>query len=614
MGVMLKTNRVKRHKYYWIGLCLILFFQGCLKPGVHPSWRKKIPPVPLPAIRINQVGYFPGGPKLAVLVSEATSPVGWELRDGTQKTIITGKTAPKGVDPDSGEPLHHIDFSDVRAEGVGFTLIAGGHTSPSFAIRKDIYATLRWDALHYFYLNRSGEHIRLPFAKDRKWTRDPGHLSDKSVPCERLRYCRYKLDVTGGWYDAGDYGKYVVNGGFTTWLLFNMYERTLRAGKDANFRDATLLIPERRNGIPDVLDEARVEMSWMLRMQVPDGEKRAGMVHHKMHDSAWSPLGMAPETYATTPRILKRPSTAATLNLAAAGAVAARLFEVFDPAFAEVCLSAAERAWRAALENPDIYASHTDVRGGGPYGDDEVRDDFFWAAAELFLTTKKAEYWDRVEASAYYTAPSKEAGGSESAFNWATTDALGTISLAIADPATLPSKQAPHRDALVERADQYLQLIARQGYRFPFRPGYYPWGSTSFVLNNAIVLAYAYDFTGEGRYLDGVVLAMDYILGRNANHKSYVAGYGADPMKHPHHRFWAHSMSDALPPPPPGSLSGGPNSNLEDPAIDQERFGCAPAKCYLDNIQSYSTNEVAINWNGALAWVAAFLDDVNNPQ
>ena len=138
----------------------------------------------------------------------------------------------------------------------------------------------------------------------------------------------------------------------------------------------------------------------------------------------------------------------------------------------------------------------------------------------------------------------------------------------------------------------------------------FPWGSNSFVLNNLIVFALAYDFTHDARYLDGAVDGMDYILGRNPMAKSYVSGYGENPLQNPHHRFWAHQANAAFPTVPPGAVSGGPNSGLQDPYVKAAGLkGCAPEKCYLDNIEAWSTNEIAINWNAPLAWVAAYLDE-----
>jgi endoglucanase len=194
---------------------------------------------------------------------------------------------------------------------------------------------------------------------------------------------------------------------------------------------------------------------------------------------------------------------------------------------------------------------------------------------------------------------------------WDHVQALGTISLALSD--ALPAgERAACRAAVRAAADQYVALMRGQGYRVPFTPGAkgFPWGSNSFVLNNAVILGLAFDFFGEARHRDAAADAMDYLLGRNPLDQSYVTGFGARPLEHPHHRFWAHQANAKYPPPPPGAVSGGPNSGLQDPYAQAAGLaGCAPEACFVDDIEAWSVNEIAINWNAPLAWVAAFLNE-----
>ena len=165
--------------------------------------------------------------------------------------------------------------------------------------------------------------------------------------------------MRGGWYDAGDHGKYVVNGGIATYQLLNTFERTKTAATAAGgaaLGDGTLRVPERGNGVPDILDEARWELEFLLRMQVPAGKPLAGMAHHKIHDQNWTGLPLHPQDD-PQPRELHPPSTAATLNLAATAAQCARLFAPYDAAFATRCGTAAKTAYAAAKAHPAVYAS-----------------------------------------------------------------------------------------------------------------------------------------------------------------------------------------------------------------------------------------------------------------
>jgi endoglucanase len=567
-------------------------------------------------VLVNQLGYLPHLPKIATVRSASATPLPWRLENAAGETVASGSTVPFGPDAASGDPVHVADFSSVTTPGRNYRLVVGEASSARFAIDAHLYHPLLRDALAFFYHNRSGVEIAMPWAGDPKWTRPAGHLGDKKVPCLPGSGCSYSLDVSGGWYDAGDHGKYVVNGGIAVWTLLDLYERTQRlGGKLAAFADGTLPLPERGNGIPDLLDEARFELEFLLEMQVPEGQPLAGMVHHKVHDQDWTPLGTAPHED-PQPRFLHPPSTAATLNLAAVGAQCARVFKPIAPAFAARCLTAAERAFAAAQAHPDKLAS-TVVKGGGPYDDNRVDDELYWAAAELWLTTGKPGYRDLVLRSPHFGEVPTLIGhgddGQHTSMTWQSTQALGTISLAVV-PSDLGAAQlASLRKKIVHAADWYVEAMHGQGYRVPFPPGQkhdYPWGSSSFVANNLIVVALAYDFTRIPRYLDAVATGIDYLLGRNPLDQSFITGYGTRPMRNPHHRFWAHQANGRFPSPPPGALSGGPNSGLEDPQVQAAGLaGCAPLKCWLDHIESYSTNEVAINWNAPLAWVAAFLDE-----
>lgn len=567
----------------------------------------------IPAIAVNQVGYLPRATKIATLKSAATAPLKWELVDASGKVVQSGETRVFGNDGASGEHVHLIDFTGAKATGERFVLRVEKNESFPFDIAPNIYEKMKYDALAYFYQNRSGIEITMPYAGDPSLARPAGHLSDKSVKCLPGSGCDYTLDVSGGWYDAGDHGKYVVNGGISVWTLLNYFERAKFLGSGVGeFADGKLAIPENKNGVSDLLDEARWELEFLLRMQVPDGKPLAGMAHHKIHDEGWTALGVAPHEDKMT-RYLHKPSTAATLNLAATAAQGARVWKGIDNAFASKCLQAAERAWAAARQNPALFAPPNDDKGGGTYADDKVADEFYWAAAELLVTTGKAEYKQFLDNSPLNSRFATEAGGHVSSFYWGTTDALGMISMAVVPSKIETGLQRTLRARIAQAADRYLQVADKEGYRTLLArtaDGKYVWGSNSFVLNNMLVVALAYDFTKQQKYLDGVVLGMDYLLGRNPLTQSYVTGYGERALQNPHHRFWAHQANAKYPKAPPGVVSGGPNSTIQDPYSNGAGLrGCVAEKCYVDNIEAWSVNEVAINWNAPFAWTSAWLDE-----
>jgi endoglucanase len=559
-------------------------------------------PTPTKAVQVDQVGYVPGLPKRATLVSTATAPQTWTLKNSAGTSVATGQTTPKGADATSGDPVHLIDFSSFDTPGTGYVLSVGAESSFPFDISADPVKRLRYDSLAFFYHQRSGIPIEARYVGD-EYARPAGHVNvapnqgDNNVPCRADLNCGYTLDVRGGWYDAGDHGKYVVNGGIATWQLLNTYERAARIGDASAFRDGTLAIPENTNGVPDLLDEARWEVDFLLRMQAPDG-----MAHHKIHDANWTGLPTRPELD-DQPRRLSATSTAATLNLAAVTAQAARLWRGIDATYSAKLLAAARKAYAAAKANPAKLADPNDGTGGGTYGDNTVSDEFYWAAAELYTTTGEHAYRTDVTASPHFRAASLTKAG----FYWGDTAPLGDITLALVPNGLSGGDVAAIRSAFATVADQHLSSMAGMGYATPYdNANGYLWGSNSGVLNNAQVLALAYDFTGAAKYREGVFEALHYLLGRNPLSTSYVAGYGDQAVRNVHHRFWAHQNDPTLPTAPPGSLAGGPNSHLEDPVAVRLLAGCPQQKCWVDDIGAYSVNEVAINWNSALAWVAGW--------
>ena len=562
-----------------------------------------------PRVRVNQVAYLPAGPKNATLVTDATAKLPWQLKSATGAVVAHGWTVPRGVDVSSGQNVHSIDFGAYRARGKALTLVADGETSRPFDIGTSAYEQLRRDAVKYYYTQRSGIAIRDDLRPG--YARPAGHLDvapnqgDSAVPC-RPGVCDYTLDVTGGWYDAGDHGKYVVNGGIATWELLSTYERSLlaRTGQPAELGDGTLAIPESGNKVPDVLDEARWELEFLLRMQVPDGQPLAGMAHHKIHDEQWTGLPLLPSDDPQK-RELHPPTTTATLNLAATAAQAARLYRPYDRQFAAKALAAARKAWSAALAHPEVYASDSDGNGGGTYADNNATDEFYWAAAELYLTTGEKQFADHVLSSPLHTADIFGSLG----FDWGRTAAAGRLDLATV-PSGLPGRDKVRR-SVAQAADRYLATLTAQPYGMPYAPdnNLYDWGSSHQILNNAVVLATAYDLTGASKYRDGAVQSMDYILGRNALNMSYVTGYGEANSHNQHSRWYAHELDPNLPNPPAGTLAGGPNSSIQDPYAQSRLQGCVGQFCYIDDIQSWSTNETAVNWNAALARMASFVAD-----
>lgn len=585
------------------------------------------------AVAVNQTGYVTDGAHNATVVTTATEPLNWKLIGADGRVVTTGRTGIFGFDPDAGQFLHTIEFSNAAGKvppGASYRIEVGTVSSHPFTVDQRLYRPLAADALAFFYHQRASTPIAAEFVGAR-WARPTAHDPDRATCYGPKDFrgnvwggCPYTLDASRGWYDAGDHGKYVVNGGIAVWTLLNYAEWF--AG-DPAIADGAARIPEAGNGVSDLLDEVRWQLDFLRAMQVPDGTvltlprgdqrdrpsnlrfsrvEAGGLVHHKLADERWTSLPMRPEDDPET-RYLHYPSTAATLNFAAVMAQASRVYRAADPAFAAACLASARKAYAAAKAYPDLYAIDVTDGGSGAYGDETLADEFYWAEAELFAATGEAAFAKAMRASPHFLdLPLNGSGGRDIA--WPAVEGLGTLSLLAAGRLT-DADAATARAGLRQTAEALIGEMAESGYATPFRRAY-NWGSNSDLANRAILLGTAHHLFGDAQYLDGVTAALDYLLGHNAIGQSYVSGYGEKAMAAPHHRFWAPTLDPRLPPPPPGVLAGGPNNG--NPAEDVARAliaqKCPPQACYADDVHAFSLNEVAINWNAPLFWIAAARD------
>lgn len=387
-------------------------------------------------------------------------------------------------------------------------------------------------------------------------------------------------DVTGGWHDAGDYGRYVVPAAKAVADLLLAYAASPLAFSDS------LGIPESGNGVPDILDEVRYELTWMQKMQRDDGG-----VYHKVTCGAFPGFVMPHQE--TEELILSPVSTAATGDFAAAMAMAYPVFRAIDPAFARDCLHAAERAWeylRVTDCNPFINPEGIVT---GEYGDTNDADERYWAACALYGATGDEVYHDYIKIS-FNPAWAADLG-------WADVGAYGNaIYLGISDNRTDGFLKGAIMDALLRVADRLVAVA--HGNKYAVTTKEYIWGSNMTVLNNAMLLLMAYDAYQKDTYLDCAKRQLDYIFGNNPLSICYITGCSDKSPRHPHHRP-SVAAGRAM----PGMLVGGPNQHLEDACARKSLVSASPGCCYIDDVESYSTNETAIYWNSPLIYVMARL-------
>lgn len=556
-----------------------------------PTWSVTDVLAERPAVRVNQLGYLAGLPMRATLVSSSADPVPFRVVGDDGLEVGGGVSQPWHVrpEPTSGLTVHVLDLAGLPA-GTFRVRCADGVSHP-FRVDERLYAGLAEDALGFFSLMRSGTAIDVP-----GYARPAGHLGDAAVPAwtgpeAELLYPGWHddgtYDVSGGWYDAGDYGKYTTSGALAVWQLLGTLD-VLPGG--SRLRD-------------DLLAECRWQLDWLLRMQVPDGRPLAGLAFHRVHGTTWSPLPGWPHLDPTV-RVLHRPSTNAALHLAAAAAAGARRFRSVDAGYAQRLVAAARSAYDAARLHPDLVAPDDHARhGGGPYNDGDVVDDFYWAAAELWLATGDRAYAEQVLASPEHAAdPFDDAG-----FDFDRVSAPARLGLA--QHGGLLDDHDRVVDSVRRGADRLLELQSRQPWDQPYAPATgWGWGSNGRLLNNLVVLGVAQLVTGAARYRDAVASGMDYLLGRNALGQSYVTGYGQDDSHRQRTRLFGHALDPSMPGPPRGALAGGANScPAPDFPYDARLVGLPPQLCYLDEPTSEVTNDVCIRWNAPLVWVAAYL-------
>jgi endoglucanase len=538
-------------------------------------------------IKVNQVGFLPVSQKLAVVPAGAAKR--FFVVDATSgKPVFEGQLGAPAVWDASGENVAIADFSGLKAPGNYRIRVQGLSDSPEFSVATDAYRALDAAAVKSYYFQRTGIALEPRYAG--AYARPLAHPDTKVFvhpsAASATRPAGTVISSPKGWYDAGDYNKYVVNSGITTYTLLAAYEQF-----PTWFDALRLNIPETGNGLPDILNEALWNIEWMATMQDPAD----GGVYHKLTNKVFDPFVMPQQ--ATTPRYVVQKTTAAALDFAAVMAVASRVLAPFDstaPGRSARYLAAAESAWRWAAAHPAVTYQQPDDVSTGAYGDKKLDDEFAWAAAELLIATGKDEYRARAFPVAMQsTQPS-----------WSDVSALGWMSLAwhrAKLPRNFDSTTAQQR--IVAAADTLLAQWKASPYKVSMVRADFVWGSNSVILNQAMLLVQAYQLTKRTEYLQASQSALDYVLGRNGVGTSFVTGFGATSAMHPHHR---PSESDGVAAPVPGLLVGGPNPGQQD------HKGCSvayrssvPALSWLDNVCSYASNEVAINWNAPLVYVAA---------
>ncbi len=541
---------------------------------VDGSKAEKIEGAPTPIqVKVNQIGYRPDDIKTVITTSKDDERFKIVKAD-TGETVYIGEYDPKLIfDDNVGSNLHKGDFSDFKATGDFRIISSPSGASYDFSIGEGLYDDIYKDVVLMLYNQRCGSELDVNISGD--FEHAACHMQEATV-----YGTSDAVDVSGGWHDAGDYGRYVVPGAKTIQDLFLAYE-------DYGYAADDLGIPESGNGTPDLLDEARYELEWMLKMQ----DAATGGVYHKVTAAVFPETVLAVEE--TDPMILSPISAAATGDFAAVMAKASVLYADYDADFAAKCLEASKSAYAWLEANPDAKGFwNPDDIVTGEYPDNFVADEKLWAASELYIATGEQKYLDAINT----IMGEKYRIG----LGWADIGAYALYDLAKAEGIDATVQEAA-KTTFLEKADKYLASCKTDAFFMGLAS--YNWGSNMDVAQNGEMLLMANKISPNPEYVEYAQKHRDYIFGVNGVGYCYVTGYGENSPKGTHHR-----PSQVLGTTMPGMLVGGANENLEDPYAQAVLWGMPGSLCYVDNEQSFSCNEITIYWNSPLIYLLTGLE------
>ena len=540
-----------------------------------------------PKITLNQVGFLPGQVKQAVFRADKdTMDKNFKIYnvDTQEYEEYKGYVSTKGTNPSSLEYVGIADFSDFTKAGKYKLVGENCGESPVFTIGDTVYDQLFNDTIMMLYRQRCGEVL--------------GEDGDKfaHAACHQSTATIYgtstKIDVSGGWHDAGDYGKYVVPGAQTVANLLDTFDMC----GDIFHYDSYVTNDA---AIPDILEEAMYELDWMLKMQANNGQ-----VYHKVTSKEFPDNNVKPQSD-NSQLFVSPTSYAATADFAAVMAKASGLFTKYG-----ILSSKAEEYKNAAIEaynalnsmQKTSFKNPSDIKTG-EYPDADLFDELTWASIEMYALTNNSTYLDVFKANYKKT--------SDFGLGWANVNGFGIYTY-LETASNLDSEYANVKKVLLDAAQEIIDNAKADVYNASVgtkevtnedgttETTYaFEWGSNLTIASNGIVLLFAIpysdvDFGNECIFY--LQTQINYLLGQNACAYCFVTGYGELTPENPHHRP-SVAAGEAM----KGMLVGGPDSNFaengQDSVATRSCKDAAPAHCYIDNDNSWSTNEVTIYWN-----------------
>ncbi|WP_288800150.1 glycoside hydrolase family 9 protein [uncultured Fibrobacter sp.] len=527
---------------------------------------------------INQIGYRSNDAK-EFTIADASGAV--KILDASGQVVLSAAPSEVSYWAPSGQNVQRVDFSELKQPGTYSIQIGGQIVRSDLKIVDDTFEEVLKASLKWYYYQRASMALEETYAG--QWKRSAGHTTG-SISLHSSTGESGTIQSLKGWYDAGDYGRYIVNSGITTYTLLSLYEHfpnyfgTLKWNIPAD------------GALPDLLAEIKYNLDWMLSMQAADGG-----VYHKLTSLSF-PGDVMPSSDKSALYVIGK-GTAASFDFAGVMAAAYRVYKKLDEAFAVQCLEAAKKAYAWGVQNPDAAFHNPSDVSTGEYGDGNFDDEKLFAGTEIFISTGDASYKQNVNEG---NVP-----------NWGDVSGLAIYGAATHE-AEMGNTALSARQVLLEKSDAFVDR-ANSGFGVVMDERDFVWGSNAVAANQGVWLLYAYYLTGEKKYYDAARKVLDYLLGKNPLNLSFLTGFGTVSPKYPHHR---PSTADKIAAPVPGMLVGGPQPGGED--IGSESWECSdyrtgfPATSYVDNRCSYASNEVAINWNAPFAYLAGAIEALNS--
>ena len=524
-------------------------------------------------ILYNTIGYHINADKFAYWAGENSIPKQFVVRQADTNTEVLRKELP----PSQFEALFELnlqlcDFSEIREKGE--YILEVGDFQQKIVVGEKPWEVLAQGVLKSFYFQRASMELEPQFAG--KWARPAGHPDTEVLihasAAEAILPEGAVISAPKGWYDAGDYNKYIVNSGISVWKILAVVEHLPQLASKISFN-----IPPDELQLPDLLVEVKWNLDWMSNMQAPDGG-----VYHKLTNLSFDSMQM-PHT-CLNPRYVVMKSTAASLYFAASMAQAARVYKEYIPKVAKFWLNQAERAFAWALDNPEQHYVQPDDINTGPYANSHTDDELYWAAWELWISTGKDIYQKHIDAQAL----------SDELPQWWSVSTLGAIS------AAMVKKDEGAKEHILRMAQQLRAQQKQSPVHLAMQKDDFIWGSNGIVATQGMILLIAAQLSSEKHYIQDAVRQLDYLLGINPLGRSFVSGFGKNPPRFLHHRV---SAGDDIDEPIPGFLVGGPNIEQQDAHRLDPYPKDPPTLSYVDKRASFATNEIAINWNAPMVYL-----------